>query len=130
MIELNKKYRTRSGQQVRLYATDAGEIFPVHGAISTDGENWFSRSWTKEGRLYADETENSGDLFEAGPFDHIKIDDKVLVWFGGDEYHKFKRYFAGVSEDGRPMTFVDGATSWSSGGLTIEWDNCELYLGE
>ena len=51
MISKGKTYRTRGGQEVRIYATDAGGLFPVHGAILTDGM-WNGMKWTEEGKTY------------------------------------------------------------------------------
>jgi len=33
VIDINKKYKTRNGQKVRIYATDGAEDYPIHGAI-------------------------------------------------------------------------------------------------
>jgi hypothetical protein len=51
MIDMNKKYRTRDGREVRIYATDGGN-FPhwVHGAVNTDGCGWLSVTWCNMGR--------------------------------------------------------------------------------
>ncbi len=45
MISKDKTYCTRGGQEVRIYATDAGGLFPVHGAIFQDG-TWHGMKWT------------------------------------------------------------------------------------
>ena len=42
--------QTRWGRPVRIYATDGGGGYPIHGAIQS-GESWVSRSWTKDGLL-------------------------------------------------------------------------------
>ena len=36
MIDINKKYRTRNGREVRIYATDGWSASPVHGAIKVE----------------------------------------------------------------------------------------------
>ena len=51
MISKDKNYRTRGGQEVRIYATDAGGLFPVHGAIFQDG-TWHGMKWTAEGKTH------------------------------------------------------------------------------
>ena len=51
------------------------------------------------------------------------IDAKVWVWDDGKT--KSKRYFAGIHEDGRPMAWVGGSTSWSDP-TTFVWDYAEL----
>jgi len=65
MIDINKKYRTRDGNEVRIYATDGGGLFPVHGAIRLNG-GWESTSWTKSGVLYVND-ESCVDLIEVRP---------------------------------------------------------------
>jgi len=48
MIDLNKKYRTKNGREVRIYAIDGTETTSVHGAIK--GENgWFITTWRSDG---------------------------------------------------------------------------------
>lgn len=127
MIDINKKYRTRSGCEVRIYATDAGGDYPIHGAVKYKGNNyWSPRKWKDSGsECQAD----SSDLIEVSPYEDFKIDDKVLVWNAGDE-DKYKRYFAGVGNQGRPLIFQDGATSWSSNLITEHWDHCEKVCDE
>ena len=51
MISKDKTYRTLGGQEVRIYATDAGGLFPVHGAIFQDG-TWHGMKWTAEGKTH------------------------------------------------------------------------------
>jgi hypothetical protein len=48
MIDLTKKYQTRSGLPVRIYAVDGGGICPVHGAIKDDG-GWYDDRWRADG---------------------------------------------------------------------------------
>ena len=67
MIDINKKYQTRDGREVRIYATDGGGPQPVHGAIS--GLNfWSTANWSKNGSytvVYGQEHDN--DLIEVRP---------------------------------------------------------------
>jgi hypothetical protein len=51
MIDEDKIYITRLGMPVRIYATDAGGLFPVHGAIFNDGM-WNGWKWTEEGKTH------------------------------------------------------------------------------
>lgn len=46
-IEVGKKYKTRSGDPVRIYATDGLGDYPVHGAFFEGG--WKQLSWTAKG---------------------------------------------------------------------------------
>ena len=66
MISKDKTYCTRGGQQVRIYATDAGGLFPVHGAILNDGM-WNGMKWTADGHTYV------------GPNVHVSMDDLAEV---------------------------------------------------
>ena len=74
MIDINKKYRTRDGREVRIYATDGAECLPVHGAIKwvtgkgwePDIAGWRPCSWTKNGKA-VDGEEFSCDLIEVKP---------------------------------------------------------------
>ena len=55
------KVKTRDDQEVRIYATDAGGDYPVHGAVKTD-HGWESETWTLGGFYYADDPRGGGDL--------------------------------------------------------------------
>ena len=63
MISKDKTYCTRGGQEVRIYATDAGGLFPVHGAIFQDG-TWHGMKWTEEGKTLVNTVD---DLVEVKP---------------------------------------------------------------
>jgi hypothetical protein len=61
MIDTTKPLQTRSGLEVRIYATDGGGTHPIHGAYKEDG-NWLPTDWGTEGNwLESDET-NEYDL--------------------------------------------------------------------
>ena len=64
MISMDKKYRTRMGDEVRIYALDGGDIYPVHGAYK-DPLGWVSCSWRKEGSQIR--LEGPLDLVEVKP---------------------------------------------------------------
>jgi hypothetical protein len=49
MIDPNKKYRTRDGREVRIYAVDGGGRFPVHGATKQNDGTWRQEEWTLTG---------------------------------------------------------------------------------
>jgi len=66
-ISMDRVYRTRDGQEVRIYAVDGGGKYPIHGAIKVDEENfWAMGSWKKTGK-YAVEFETKEDLIEVKP---------------------------------------------------------------
>ena len=51
MIDMNKEYVTKGdGLPVRIYCTDAGGVFPVHGAVMTGGA-WIMCEWDDVGQL-------------------------------------------------------------------------------
>ena len=67
MIDINKKYRTRDGREVRIYATDGYGSYSVHGAVLTE-EGWFPRCWTEQGELsHARLAHSAHDLIEVRP---------------------------------------------------------------
>ena len=49
MISIDKKYRTKGGADVRIYAVDGRGIYSVHGAIKLPTGEWASTSWTADG---------------------------------------------------------------------------------
>jgi hypothetical protein len=66
MIDINKKYRTRDGHEVRIYATDGEHGELVHGAIKHKQHGWQSKIWFADGQYYGDES-NPFDLIEVRP---------------------------------------------------------------
>ena len=65
-IDPNKKYRTRDGREVRIYATGLGGLYPVHGAINIRGDDWIVTSWMRNGSSFSDITADA-DLVEVKP---------------------------------------------------------------
>lgn len=57
-IEAVKYYRTRSGHKVRIYATDGGGKYTVHGAVCLDNGAWGIDSWALDG-AHSSEIKNS-----------------------------------------------------------------------
>lgn len=75
MIDTTKQYKTREGREVRIYATDCGGIYPVHGAIlKSDG--WVIHCWRGDGSDAIDSISNA-DLIEVKP--RMKIERWALV---------------------------------------------------
>ena len=54
MIDINKRYCTKSGHEVRIYATDGGGDYPVHGAV-LEKNYWRILSWDENGNLKSDQ---------------------------------------------------------------------------
>jgi len=69
MIDQTKKYRTRDGKDVRVYAVDGAGPYPVHGAIFGDGQ-WEVSSWAKGGE---------GVSGSQGPDDLFAVREKLTV---------------------------------------------------
>jgi len=69
MIDINKKYVTRDGREVRIYATDGGlENCITHGAAKNKSGYWESASWyTAHGGYYDDGVPHQYDLIEVRP---------------------------------------------------------------
>ena len=72
MIDINKKYRTRDGREVRIYATDGRGTIPVHGAIFSEELGWGFFCWRGDGS-WAD---------NACGFDLIEVKPRIkrMVW--------------------------------------------------
>ena len=68
MIHKDKRYKTRDGRPVRIYATDGWGTFPVHGAMATrgEGDRWLSRCWRENGSATV-KGESVNDLIEVMP---------------------------------------------------------------
>lgn len=48
------KDKTRGGRECRIYATDGGGIYPIHGAVRVE-EIWVTETWTARGENVWDE---------------------------------------------------------------------------
>jgi hypothetical protein len=125
-MEMGKKYKTRSGLAVRILCIDRNDThYPVIGLYTTKAGNEEMFTTTAGGKYFHGGGESSLDLFEVSPYDHIKVDDLVVVrpeccttWQ--------VRYFAGVDSYGRPKAWSAGATSITAT-VAIDWDDCELF---
>lgn len=124
-IDMNKKYHTKSGHKVRILCVDSRGSFPVIALIeyhNYDGVAFY----TLEGNRYSGRFCGE-DLVEVSPYEDFKIDDKVLVWNSYDKYSETRGHFAGVSPDGNPMIWLDGATSFTAYCQTVIYHHCEKY---
>ena len=63
-IDKNKKYQTKSGHEVRIYAVDGTEPLPIHGACREEC-GWVSYNWREDGRWGY--VMNGRDLIECSP---------------------------------------------------------------
>ena len=79
MIDINKKYRTRDGREVRIYALDGHPSEPVHGAFQDHSCAWNSSMWNHDGKnIYG---KSDSDLIEVKP--RIKRTVWLNVYTGG-----------------------------------------------
>ena len=69
-LEVGKTYLTRDGSRVRILATDIGnKDYPIAGAVRLDDEEPEELlSWTKEGKYYAQNINDSYDLVKKYSF--------------------------------------------------------------
>lgn len=80
-IELGKRYRTRDGRDVRIYAVDGGGNKPIHGAVQ-QGEVWVQEKWSASGEWAPEDMARSlWDLIEVRP--RIKREFWVNVYPNG-----------------------------------------------
>ncbi|MDD1626883.1 MAG: hypothetical protein LUQ26_05320 [Methylococcaceae bacterium] len=116
-----------AGSQIKHRRHFAG--VDIHGKAMT----WYQgqSSWTQSGFA-----KTSWDHCILEELDELKlvellyadipIDTKVVVW-NALAGKKRNRYFAGVNEEGKPATWMNGQTSWSSSDkLRCYWDHCVL----
>ena len=75
MIDKNKIYKTRDGREVRIYATDGRDFYPVHGAIH-QGDGWQHNCWTKDGKHSLNKT----TCYEGSDLIEIRPRHKRTVW--------------------------------------------------
>ena len=64
-LEVGKFYKTRSGDKVRIYATDGRNMedapHPVHGAILCEN-GWVAEQWSVEGKYDYDGSATQSDI--------------------------------------------------------------------
>lgn len=123
IVEMEKKYRLKGypESEVHIYDTNlpytygGGDDAPTvlarvrKSPSSTYSiEFYFSDGTSRRSRHGGDE---GWCLVEVGPYDDFKIDEPVMVRDGDRVWER--GYFAGVNEDGRPLVWDDGGTSWT-----------------
>jgi hypothetical protein len=85
MINIDKKYRTRDGREVRIYAVDGDEPRPIHGAIKSP-TGWVVSHWPQDG--VQSDFEGSNNLVEVKPRIKrtvwIALYPDDVAWFSGE----------------------------------------------
>lgn len=133
-IDITKKYRTRSGDPVRILCVDrTSKTHPVVALIKKiDREaSEVLQVFTLNGRyFYSPEVDFQDDLVEVSPFEEFKDGDMVMVRQYGIEGWK-PRHFYKV-EGNKVLCYMDGASKWGSSGSRSykEWDECRLPTQE
>ena len=126
-IDMNKRYKTRDGEDVRILCTDLDDIaYPV---VAVTGKNNLE-TYTEYGKWHEDSVSNDDDLIEVSPYAHINIDDKVVVWLAPTDTFRHRGHYAGTDKQGKPMIFALGGTSFTdakNGCSPSSWVFCELY---
>ena len=81
--EAGKEYLTRNGRRARIYATDGGGTYPIHGAIQNDNL-WYTAVWTAIGEIsVGNEGPGLSDLMPPEPVKQrgwINIYDPLSPW--------------------------------------------------
>lgn len=91
-IEMGKKYKTRDGKKVRIYAVDGVDAYCVHGAFFTNSKHskdgWSARCWRSNGKVYAYDTCNLDLTEDKEDFEIAKellgTKSAVLIKINGD----------------------------------------------
>jgi len=129
-IEMDKKYKTRDGQSVRILCTDRlDRNYPVIALTGANEE--LIVTYTSEGRCSDGGHDRLYDLVERTAWDDFQVDEPVMVRDKDDSEWE-RRYFAGVTKEGRPSTWRSGVTSWTNmDGCPIScWDECRRPTAE
>lgn len=118
MIEMGKKYRYKNGEKAIILTVNRPQKYSVismnsvgeilshkeDGTSGVHGMNW--------------------DLVEVSPYEDFKIDEPVVVR-DSDQQQWTRAHFAGVSPNGRPMSWCGGTTSWTHKVDPIVWLYCK-----
>lgn len=100
MIDINKKYRTKSGRDVRIICVDRNSDNPIVALIKEYNGRERVMSYNSDGvsSIYDDDE----DLIEVKPYSDLTVGESILVSNNGINF--VKRSFAGVSSDGKCCT--------------------------
>lgn len=122
MIEMGKKYKTRSGLPVRILCNDfKGDTYKVIAAAYNQETGCESIISVSSIGSYIVDEENPLDLIEVTPYEDFKEDDLCVVWNGKDK--KVFRYFHKINSRGKAVCFCFGQTSFHTSDVT-PWEFC------
>lgn len=120
-IEMGKNHRTRDGRPARVICVDAKGEQPVVALVPNGNSESVIRT-SLAGEFHPGGPHDELDLIEVGPYDDFKIDEPVMVR-DDSENNWARRHFAGVAPDGKPTTWQNGGTSWTTT-YRIRWCYC------
>lgn len=83
-IDLSKKYFTRNGSKVKLYAITDDPKYPVVGTLADENGSISTESWTINGDFHTDQTFSDYDLVEAPQAIELKLSMDTAVWVYAD----------------------------------------------
>ena len=127
MIEMGKKYKTRSGLPVRILCNDfKNDTYTVIAAVPDQANGCDYLISVSSTGTYIEDEESPLDLIEVTPYDDFKEDDLCVVW--DVEIVKNFRYFSHV-ENGKIHCFAWGYTSYTTEDRAI-WTNCRKATEE
>lgn len=110
-IDISKVKKTRDGSAVlELHRLEHFPPCTWAGVVEVNGEA-FLETWTEEGKYFVNKVDSDLDLIESSPYDDWKEDDKV--WVKDKRGHWIARHFSRVDEDGIPLVFRNGSTSFT-----------------
>ncbi len=89
-ISLTRKYRTKEGWNVKLYATSDDKDYPIVGAYQCPDGKWINESWTAEGKQFKNVGSSEGDLVEIPNSQTITFDKNLVVEIFGDKSILFR----------------------------------------
>ena len=130
MIEMDKKYKTRSGLPVRILCNDfKNDTYTVIAAVPDQANGCDYLISVSSTGAYIEDEESPLDLIEATPYDDFKEDDLCVIWSDDKEIEEF-RYFA-YAKDNLAYFFADGKTSFTATPpQKVCWPNCRKATKE
>lgn len=127
-IDINKQYRTISGDKVEILKTGvSNRYWSVAALITNDDGVQYLEAYSDDGHVRLDKQPSQNDLVEISPYEDFKIDEPVMVR-QYDTSTWSRRYFAGVDEKGRAKAWNFGVTSWTADPMDTQcwssWNKC------
>ena len=127
MIEMSKKYKTRSGLPVRILCNDfKNDTYTVTAAVLEIHGVETLYSYTNTGEFLRGVINHPNDLIEVTPYDDFKEDDLCVVWEITES--KEFRYFS-HEKSNIAWCFSSGGTSYTRT-ATTSWTNCRKATEE